>query len=102
MLKFGTFVSSIPNSNALECSSSHTLTKGTPEGLNYSVQGKAITDTPSKTKTPYLKKNKKPLGNGPSVSGKKQISQNLAPRLKINLLSENKKKIVIPPISNGK
>ena len=101
MLKFGTFVSSIPDPNASECSSSHTLTKGTPEGLNYSVKGKAITDTPSKTKTPYLKKTK-PLGNGSSVSGKKQVSQTPAPRLKINLISENKKKIVIPPISNGK
>ena len=97
MLKFDTFVSYIPDSNASECSSSHTLTEGTPEGLNNSVKGKAITDTPSKTKTPYLKKTK-PLGNGPSVSGKKQISQNPAPRLKINLLSESKEKIVIPPI----
>ena len=101
MLKFGTFVSSIPDSNASECSSSHTLTKGTPEGLNYSVKGKAITDIPSKTKTPYLKKTK-PLCNGPSVSRKKQISQTPDPKLKINPISENKEKIVIPPISNGK
>ena len=97
MMKFGTFVSSIPDPNASKCSSSHTLTNGTPEGLNYSVKGEAIANTPSKTITPYLKKTK-PLGNGPSVSGKKQISQNPAPRLKINLLSENKEKIVIPPI----
>ena len=73
MLKFGTFVSSIPDPNASECSSSHTHTEGIPEGLSCSAKGKAIVDTPSKTKTPYLKKNKKPLGNGPSVSGKKKI-----------------------------
>ena len=60
MLKFGTFVSSIPGLNAFDhSSSSHTHTEGTRKGLSCSAKGKAITDTPSKTKTPYLKKNKK-------------------------------------------
>ena len=63
---------------------------------------KAIADTPSKTKTLYLKKTKKPLGNGPIVSGKKEIFQNPGPRLKIELRTTKKEKIVIPPISNGK
>ena len=49
MMKFGTFVSSIPDPNASECSSYHTHTEGTPEGLNCSAKGKAIADTPSKT-----------------------------------------------------
>ena len=45
------------------------------------------------TKTPHLKKNKKLLGNGPSVSGKKQIFQNNAPRLKIDICTSKKEKI---------
>ena len=78
MLKFGMFVSFIPDPNASDhsYSSSHTHTEGTLKGLSCSAKGKAITDTPSKTKIPYLKKNKKPLGNGPSVSGKKQNFSN--------------------------
>ena len=79
-----------------------THTEGTPEGLSCSAKGKSIADTPSKTRTPYVKKNKKLLGNGPSVLGKKQIFQNNAPRLKIDLCTTKKEKIVIPPISNGK
>ena len=58
MLKFSTFVSSIPDPNASEGSSFHTHTEGTPEGLSSSPKGKAIADTPSKTKPPNLKKKK--------------------------------------------
>ena len=53
-----------------------THTKGTPEGLNYSAKGKAIADTPSKTKTPYLKKIKKPLVSG-SITRQKYKNQDL-------------------------
>ena len=101
MLKFGTFVSSIPDPNASECSSSSSHTEGTPKGLSRSAR-KPIANTPLKTKTPNLKKNLKPLGSGQSVSGKKQIFQNPIPRLKIDLLSTNHEKNVIPLISKGK
>jgi hypothetical protein len=100
MLKFGTFVSSIPDPNTPECSSaSHT--EGTPKGLSRAAKGKAQADAPSKTKVPNLKKSLKTLGNGPSVARKKQISQNPSPRLKIDLIT-SQEKIVIPPASKGK
>ena len=60
MLKFGTFVSSIPDPNTPECSSaSHT--EGTPKGLSRAAKGKAQADAPSKTKVPNLKKSLKTL-----------------------------------------
>ena len=72
-----------------------------PEGFSSSTKGKDIADTPSKTKTPNLKKNLKPLGSGESVSGKKQVFQIPLPRLKIDLISTYQGKIVIPHISKG-
>ena len=102
MLKFGTFVSSIPDPSAFHCSSSSSNTKGTHKSTKKSDKGKAKVDYPSKTKTPKLKMNSKTLGSRLSVSGSKKNFQNPTPRLKIDLTSKNKEKISIPPISDAK
>ena len=74
MLKFGMFVSSIPDPNDSECSNS-IHTEGTQLSTKKSDKSKAKVDYPSKTKTPKLKKNLKTLGSGPSVSGSKKKSK---------------------------
>ncbi|KAJ9567467.1 LOW QUALITY PROTEIN: hypothetical protein OSB04_003433 [Centaurea solstitialis] len=93
MLKFGRFVSSIPDPNAPENipSSSNTHSE---------VEEKSKTVTPSKTKSPKPKN--KVLGGGPSVSGSKSFSQNPVPRLKIDLKQKTQEKKPIPPLSNAK
>ncbi|KAJ9565579.1 hypothetical protein OSB04_001545 [Centaurea solstitialis] len=81
MLKFGKFVSSIPDPNA-------------PENIPSS------SNTHLKTKSPKPKN--KVLGGGPSVSGSKSFSQNPVPRLKIDLKQKTQEKKPIPPMSNAK
>ncbi|KAJ9542728.1 hypothetical protein OSB04_029234 [Centaurea solstitialis] len=102
MLKFGMFVSSIPDPNAPENipSSSNTHTEGAPKSKNKTAKEKSKTVTPSKTKSPKPKN--KVLGGGPSVSGTKSFSQSPAPRLKIDLKQKIKEKKPIPPLSNAK
>ncbi|KAJ9553231.1 hypothetical protein OSB04_017276 [Centaurea solstitialis] len=102
MLKFGKFVSSIPIPNASENipSSSNTHSEGAPKSKKNIVKEKSKTVTPSKTKSPKPKN--KVLGGGPSVSGSKSFSQNLAPRLKIDLKQKTQEKKPIPPMSNAK
>ncbi|KAJ9547332.1 hypothetical protein OSB04_019875 [Centaurea solstitialis] len=79
MLKFGKFVSSIPNPNASENipSSSNTHSEGAPKSKKISAKDKSKAKTPSKTKDPKPKN--KILGGGPSVSGTKSFSQHPAP-----------------------
>ncbi|KAJ9553800.1 hypothetical protein OSB04_017845 [Centaurea solstitialis] len=102
MLKFGKFVSSIPDPNAPENipSSSNTHSEGAPKSKKNTVKEKSNTVTPSKTKSPKPKN--KVLGGGPSVSGSKSFSQNPAPRLKIDLKQKTQEKKPIPPMSNAK
>ncbi|KAJ9546418.1 hypothetical protein OSB04_018961 [Centaurea solstitialis] len=102
MLKFGMFVSSIPDPNAPENipSSSNTHTEGAPKSKKKTAKEKSKTVTPSKTKNPKPKN--KVLGGGPSVSGTKSFSQNPAPRLKIDLKQKTLEKKPIPPLSNAK
>ncbi|KAJ9556363.1 hypothetical protein OSB04_010977 [Centaurea solstitialis] len=103
MLKFGKFVSSIPDPNALEnipSSSSNTHSEGALESKKKTVKEKSKTVTPSKTKSPIPKN--KVLGGGPSVSGSKSFSQNPVPRLKIDLKQKTQEKKPIPPLSNAK
>ncbi|KAJ9544070.1 hypothetical protein OSB04_023777 [Centaurea solstitialis] len=102
MLKFGRFVSSIPDPNAPENipSSSNTHSEGAPESKKKTVNEKSKTVTPSKTKSPKPKN--KVLGGGPSVSGSKSFSQNPVPRLKIDLKQKTQEKKPIPPLSNAK
>ncbi|KAJ9541648.1 hypothetical protein OSB04_028154 [Centaurea solstitialis] len=102
MLKFGMFVSSIPDPNAPENipSSSNTHTEGAPKSKKKTAKEKSKTVTPSKTKSPKPKN--KVLGGGPSVSGSKSFSQNPVPRLKINLKQKTLEKKPIPPLSNAK
>ncbi|KAJ9567585.1 hypothetical protein OSB04_003551 [Centaurea solstitialis] len=102
MLKFGRFVSSIPDPNAPENipSSSNTHTEGAPKSKKKTVKEKSKTVTPSKTKSPKPKN--KVLGGGPSVSGSKSFSQNPVPRLKIDLNQKTLEKKPIPPLSNAK
>ncbi|KAJ9567082.1 hypothetical protein OSB04_003048 [Centaurea solstitialis] len=85
MLKFGKFVSTIPDPNAPENipSSSNTHSEGAPKSKKNTVKEKSKTVTPSKTKSPKPKN--KVMGGGPSVSGSKSFSQNPVPRLKIDL-----------------
>ena len=53
MLKFGMFVSSIPDPNDSQCSSSNFAhTERTPKSLRKSDKGKAKVDYPSKAETP--------------------------------------------------
>ncbi|KAJ9541354.1 hypothetical protein OSB04_027860 [Centaurea solstitialis] len=103
MLKFGMFVSSIPDPNAPENipSSSNTHIEGAPKSKKKAVKENSKTVSPSKTKNPKPKNNKV-LGGGPSVSGTKSFSQNPAPRLKIDLKQKTVEKKPIPPISNAK
>ncbi|KAJ9545549.1 LOW QUALITY PROTEIN: hypothetical protein OSB04_025256 [Centaurea solstitialis] len=103
MLKFGMFVSSIPDPNAPENipSSSNTHTEGAPKSKKKSVKENSKTVPPSKTKNPKPKKNKV-LGGGPSVSGSKSFSQNPTPRLKIDLKQKTMVKRPIPRLSNVK
>ena len=101
MLKFGTFVSSIPIPDSSQCSSSFTHTEGTLKGLSSSAKGKAKADTPSKTKLPKLKKVAKPIKSGPSASGKKPLFQNPVPKLRVDFTSKNEE-MTIPPISEAK
>ncbi|KAJ9565966.1 hypothetical protein OSB04_001932 [Centaurea solstitialis] len=100
MLKFGMFVSSIPDPNAPEnipsSSNTHTL-----KSKKKAVKENSKTVSPSKTKNPKPKNNKV-LGGGPSVSGTKSFSQNSAPRLKIDLKQKTLEKKPIPPLSNAK
>ncbi|KAJ9564972.1 hypothetical protein OSB04_000938 [Centaurea solstitialis] len=102
MLKFGRFVSSIPDPNAPENipSSSNTHTEGAPKSKKKTVKEKSKTVTPSKTKSPKPKN--KVLGGGPSISGSKSFSQNPVPRLKIDLKQKTLEKKPIPPLSNAK
>ncbi|KAJ9535241.1 LOW QUALITY PROTEIN: hypothetical protein OSB04_un001670 [Centaurea solstitialis] len=102
MLKFGRFVSSIPDPNASENipSSSNTHSEGAPKSKKKTVKEKSKTVTPSKTKSPKPKN--KVLGGGPSVSGSKSFSQNPVPRLKIDLKQKTLEKKPIPPLSNAK
>ncbi|KAJ9557467.1 hypothetical protein OSB04_012081 [Centaurea solstitialis] len=102
MLKFGMFVSSIPDPNAPENipSSSNTHTEGAPKSKKNTGKEKAKNVTPSKTKSPKPKN--KVLGGGPSVSGSKSFSQSPAPRLKIDLKQRTMEKKPIPPMSNAK
>ncbi|KAJ9552774.1 hypothetical protein OSB04_016819 [Centaurea solstitialis] len=102
MLKFGKFVSSIPDPNAPENipSSSNTHSEGAPKSKKNTAKEKSKTVTPSKTKSP--KPNNKVLGGGPSVSGSKSFSQNPVPRLKIDLKQKTQEKKPIPPLSNAK
>ncbi|KAJ9547789.1 hypothetical protein OSB04_020332 [Centaurea solstitialis] len=102
MLKFGKFVSSIPDPNAPKNipSSSNTHSEGAPKSKKNTVKEKSNTVTPSKTKSPKPKN--KVLGGGPSVSGSKSFSQNPAPRLKIDLKQKTQEKKPIPPMSNAK
>ncbi|KAJ9556613.1 hypothetical protein OSB04_011227 [Centaurea solstitialis] len=94
MLKFGMFVSSIPDPSAPENipSSSNTHTEGAPKSKNKTAK--------EKSKNPKPKN--KVLGGGPSVSGTKSFSQNPAPRLKIDLKQKTLEKKPIPPLSNAK
>ncbi|KAJ9547054.1 hypothetical protein OSB04_019597 [Centaurea solstitialis] len=107
MLKFGMFVSSIPDPNAPEyipSSSSNTHTEGAPKSKKKTVKENSKIVPPSKAKNPKPKKNKV-LGGGPSVSGTKSFSQNPSPRLKIDLVDlkqKTKEKKSIPPLSNAK
>ncbi|KAJ9567225.1 hypothetical protein OSB04_003191 [Centaurea solstitialis] len=104
MLKFGMFVSSIPDPNALEnipSSSSNTHTEGAPKSKKKTVKDNSKTVPPSKAKNPKPKNNKV-LGGGPSVSGTKSFSQNPTPRLKIDLKQKITEKKPIPPLSNAK
>ncbi|KAJ9566771.1 hypothetical protein OSB04_002737 [Centaurea solstitialis] len=104
MLKFGMFVSSIPDPSAPEnipSSSSNTHTEGAPKSKKKTVEDKSKTVPPSKAKN-TKPKNNKVLGGGPSVSGTKSFSQNPAPRLKIDLKQKTKEKKPIPPLSNAK
>ncbi|KAJ9560830.1 hypothetical protein OSB04_005990 [Centaurea solstitialis] len=102
MLKFGMFVSSIPDPNAPENipSSSNTHSEGAPKSKKKTAKEKSKTVTPSKTKNPKPKN--KVLGGGLSVSGTKSFSQNPAPRLKIDLKQKTLEKKPIPPLSNAK
>ncbi|KAJ9566889.1 hypothetical protein OSB04_002855 [Centaurea solstitialis] len=102
MLKFGMFVSSIPDPNAPENipSSSNTHTEGAHKSKKKTAKEKSKTITPSKTKNPKPKN--KVLGGGHSVSGTKSFSQSPAPRLKIDLKQKTKEKKPIPPLSNAK
>ncbi|KAJ9539154.1 hypothetical protein OSB04_031887 [Centaurea solstitialis] len=102
MLKFGMFVSSIPDPNAPENipSSSNTHTEGAPKSKKKTTKEKSKTVTPSKTRNPKPKN--KVLGGGPSVSGTKSFSQNPAPRLKIDLKQKTLEKKPILPLSNAK
>ncbi|KAJ9564858.1 hypothetical protein OSB04_000824 [Centaurea solstitialis] len=102
MLKFGMFVSSIPDPNAPENipSSSNTHTEGAPKSKKNTGKEKAKNVTPSKTKSPKPKN--KVLGGGPSVSGSKSFSQSPAPRLKIDLKQRTMEKKPIPTLSNAK
>ncbi|KAJ9538956.1 hypothetical protein OSB04_031689 [Centaurea solstitialis] len=102
MLKFGKFVSSIPDPNAPENipSSSNTHSEGAPKSKKNTVKEKSKTVTPSKTKNPKPKN--KVLGGGPSVSGSKSFSQNPVPRLEIDLKQKTQEKKPIPPLSNAK
>ncbi|KAJ9538188.1 hypothetical protein OSB04_030921 [Centaurea solstitialis] len=102
MLKFGMFVSFIPDPNAPENipSSSNTHTEGAPKSKKKTTKEKSKTVTPSKTKNPKSKN--KVLGGGPSVSGTKSFSQNPTPRLKIDLKQKTLEKKPIPPLSNAK
>ncbi|KAJ9556290.1 hypothetical protein OSB04_010904 [Centaurea solstitialis] len=102
MLKFGMFVSSIPDPNTPENipSSSNTHTEGAPKSKKKTAKEKSKTVTPSKTKNPKPKN--KVLGGGPSVLGTKSFSQNPAPRLKIDLKQKTLEKKPIPPLSNAK
>ncbi|KAJ9545264.1 hypothetical protein OSB04_024971 [Centaurea solstitialis] len=102
MLKFGRFVSSIPDPNAPENipSPSNTHSEGAPKSKKNTVKEKSKTVTPSKTKSPKPKN--KVLGGGPSVSGSKSFSQNPVPRLKIDLKQKTLEKKPIPPLSNAK
>jgi len=110
MLKFGTFVSSIPDRNTSQCLSSCSNTEGTRKRTKKPDKGKSKAkskakpkvDYPSKTKTPKLKKNLKTLGSGPLVLGSKNNFRNPTPRLKIDLTSKNKENISILPISDAK
>ncbi|KAJ9553319.1 hypothetical protein OSB04_017364 [Centaurea solstitialis] len=104
MLKFGMFVSSIPDPNAPEnnpSSSSNTHTEGAPKSKKKTAKENSKTVPPSKTKNPKPKNNKV-LGGGPSVSGTKSFSQNPTPRLKIDLKQKTMEKKPIPPLSNTK
>ncbi|KAJ9544864.1 hypothetical protein OSB04_024571 [Centaurea solstitialis] len=102
MLKFGMFVSSIPNPNAPKNipSSSNSHTEGAPKSKKKTVKEKSQTVSPSKTKNPKPKN--KVLGGGPSVSGTKSFSQIPNPRLKIDLKQKAKEKKPIPPLSDAK
>ncbi|KAJ9565707.1 hypothetical protein OSB04_001673 [Centaurea solstitialis] len=102
MLKFGMFISSIPDPNAPENipSSSNTHTEGAHKSKKKTVKEKSKTVIPSKTKNPKPKT--KVLGGGPSVSGTKSFSKNPAPRLKIDLKQKTLEKKPIPPLSNAK
>ncbi|KAJ9535942.1 hypothetical protein OSB04_un000896 [Centaurea solstitialis] len=102
MLKFGMFVSSIPDPNAPENipSSSNKHTEGAPKSKKKTAKEKSKTVTPSKTKSPKPKN--KVLGGGPSVSGSKSFSQNPVPRLKIDLKQKTLEKKPIPTLSNAK
>ncbi|KAJ9561101.1 hypothetical protein OSB04_006261 [Centaurea solstitialis] len=102
MLKFGKFVSSIPDPNAPENipSSSNTHSEGAPKSKKNTAKEKSNTVTPSKTKSPKPKN--KVLGGGPSVSGSKSFSQNPVPILKIDLKQKTQEKKPIPPMSNAK
>ncbi|KAJ9541731.1 hypothetical protein OSB04_028237 [Centaurea solstitialis] len=103
MLKFGMFVSFIPDPNNPEniSSSTNSHTEGAHKSKNKTVKEKSKTVTPSKTKNPKSKKNKV-FGGGPSVSGTKSFFQNPTPRLKIDLKLKAKEKKPIPPVSDAK
>ena len=102
MLKFGMFVSSIPDPSTFHCSSSSSNYEGTHKSVIRSDKGKAKVNLPSKTKTPKQKKDTKIIGSGLLVPGTKQHLQKSTPRLKIDLTSKNKEKTSIPPVSDAK
>ncbi|KAJ9561383.1 LOW QUALITY PROTEIN: hypothetical protein OSB04_006543 [Centaurea solstitialis] len=101
MLKFGMFVSTIPDPNDPQySSSSNTRTEGDPKSKKSTTKDKSIAKPHSKKSTPK-QKNVNILGGGPLVSGTKRVSQNPTPRLKVDLKTKAKEKKPIPPISDA-
>ena len=103
MSKFGMLVSSIPDIDSSQCtSSSSTHTEGTHKSLNKSDKGKAKASISSKAKTLKPKKSCKSSASRPSVSGTKNVFQSPTPRLEVDLTFKNKENNSIPPISDAK
>ncbi|KAI3669275.1 hypothetical protein L6452_40503 [Arctium lappa] len=104
MLKFGTFVSSIPDTSKAQCSSSSSsnpIPEEISKGFKSTNKGKSIIHPQKATKKAKLKVPSKPLENQLS-SSVTEIFDPCPPKLKIDLKPKRSEEIKIPPRSHEK